>query len=323
MAHPLNRPLLDPHTRSVVGGYAILQPRLGATISDANRTPFSRILAGDAGIDPYTRQSSNVYHDLFAQGSYIGKGIYDVLAFETILKGRFPENRVLSHDLIEGCFASCGFVGDVQLFEAVPTGFLADMSRRHRWIRGDWQIASWLLPKIPAAHDKADNPLSGLSRWKIVDNLRLSLTPLIQLSFLLAGCVLAPALALWWIIFTLATISGLPLMNSLTGFFHRPEGKPFALHMKDQCRLCLRILFAETFSWCCLPYTAFCYTDAVVTAQSSGSVFREEKCSNGSPPAKPNAAASEAFGATIESCGPARRLPCRQRFFWPPRVPRA
>ena len=231
---------------------------------EANRSVFGGLLAGDAGIDPYTRQASNVYHNLFAEGSYIGKGIYNVRAFETTLEGRFPENRVLSHDLIEGCFASCGFVGDVQLFEGVPSGFLADMNRRRRWIRGDWQIASWLWPKIPTARGKTRNPLSGLSCWKIFDNLRLSLTPIFQLTFIAIGCVLAPALAWYWVVLALLMASGRLAISALIGFFRKPEDKPLALHLKDQSRTCLRIFLAETVFWSNLPYTALCAADAIV-----------------------------------------------------------
>lgn len=151
MAHPLNRPLIDPKTRRVVEGYGILQPRVATTIPDAQRSPFSRLFAGDAGIDPYTGEISDVYQDVFAQGSFIGKGIYDVYAFEATLEGRFPDNRVLSHDLIEGCFVRSGLVNDVDLFEGFPTRLLADMSRRHRWLRGDWQIAAWLGPRTPTS----------------------------------------------------------------------------------------------------------------------------------------------------------------------------
>ena len=110
----------------------------------AHRSRFSRLAAGDAGLDPYTLQASDLYHDLFGQGSYIGKGIYDVAAFEAACGGRFPDNRLLSHDLIEGCYARSGLINDLELFEGVPSRLLADINRRHRWIRGDWQIASWL-----------------------------------------------------------------------------------------------------------------------------------------------------------------------------------
>src|SRR5205085_5958301 len=133
------------------------------------------------------------YQDLFQEGSFIGKGIYDVDAFEKILKGRFPENRILSHDLLEGCYARSGLVTDIQLYEDHPWNFRVDMKRRHRWTRGDWQIASWMLPRVPAAEGrKAWNPLSALSRWKILDNLRRSLVaPAMLILLLTAWTVLA------------------------------------------------------------------------------------------------------------------------------------
>ena len=152
-AHPLNQAEIDPQSRMVVAGYAVLQPRVTATMPEAQRSRFSRLVAGDAGIDPYTLQTSDLYHDLFGQGSFIGKGIYDVAAFESACEGRFPENRLLSHDLIEGCFARSGLVNDVELFEGVPSRLLVDMNRRQRWIRGDWQIASWLGGRVPTLRE--------------------------------------------------------------------------------------------------------------------------------------------------------------------------
>ena len=187
MAHPLNQPKIDPDTRVVVEGYAVLQPRVAVTIADAARSLFSRLCAGDPGIDPYTREVSDIYQDIFGQGSFIGKGIYDVRAFDGAVTGRFPENRVLSHDLIESCFARSGLVNDIELLEGFPSRLLADASRRHRWIRGDWQIAAWLWPRIPAAEGKLPNPLSALSRWKIFDNLRRSTMPAFLLAFLVLG----------------------------------------------------------------------------------------------------------------------------------------
>src|SRR4030067_305860 len=115
-----------------------------ASLTDANSTRYARLHGEEAGIDPYTRMVSDVYQDLFGEGSFIGKGIYDVDAFERALKGRFPENRILSHDLLEGCYARAGLLSDVQLYEEYPSRYDADVSRRHRWIRGDWQLLQWL-----------------------------------------------------------------------------------------------------------------------------------------------------------------------------------
>ncbi|HVY68403.1 MAG TPA: cyclic beta 1-2 glucan synthetase, partial [Verrucomicrobiae bacterium] len=199
MAHPLNRPAYDPARGRVVDGYTILQPRVAVSLPGASRSRFAKLFAGDPGIDPYTRSVSDVYQDLFHEGSFIGKGIYDVDAFEQALSGKFPENRILSHDLIEGSYARSGLVTDVQLFEEFPARYLADTRRRHRWMRGDWQIATWLLPRVPGADARrVANPLSGLSRWKIFDNLRRSLVPVAVLALLVIGWIAAPRHAVQW-----------------------------------------------------------------------------------------------------------------------------
>ncbi|HJV95085.1 MAG TPA: cyclic beta 1-2 glucan synthetase, partial [Albitalea sp.] len=150
MAHPLNRPRIGGahDAPRVVGGYGILQPRVGVSLPAATRTRYARLFGGEPGIDPYTRAVSDVYQDLFDEGSFIGKGIYDIDAFERVLGGRLPENRILSHDLLEGCYARSGLLSDVQLFEESPTRYDADVNRRHRWIRGDWQIIGWLRPHV-------------------------------------------------------------------------------------------------------------------------------------------------------------------------------
>src|SRR6185295_4449559 len=170
MAHPLNRACFDPVMRRVSEGYGILQPRVAVSLPGTNRSRYARMFGNQPGIDPYTRAVSDVYQDVFGEGSFIGKGIYDVDAFEQSLKGRFPENRILSHDLLEGCYARTGLLSDVCLYEEYPSRYDADVSRRHRWIRGDWQIASWLLPRVPG--NRADtidarqrNSLSALSQW--------------------------------------------------------------------------------------------------------------------------------------------------------------
>jgi hypothetical protein len=150
MAHPMNHPHFSKKKQRVVEGYGILQPRVAVSLPSNDSTPFARMHGNEPGIDPYTRAVSDVYQDLFGEGSFIGKGIYDVDAFEKALGNRFPENRILSHDLLEGSYARCGLLSDVQLYEAYPLRYDLDMKRRHRWIRGDWQIASWLLPWFPA-----------------------------------------------------------------------------------------------------------------------------------------------------------------------------
>jgi cyclic beta-1,2-glucan synthetase len=150
MAHPLNRPHYDQARRLVTEGYGILQPRVAISLPGTNRSRYARLYGGEPGIDPYTRVSSDVYQDVFGEGSFVGKGIYDVDAFEQAVGGRFPENRILSHDLLEGCYARAGLLSDVPLYEDYPARYSADVSRRYRWIRGDWQLAGWLLSRVPA-----------------------------------------------------------------------------------------------------------------------------------------------------------------------------
>ena len=187
MAHPLNRPQFDPARGIVTEGYSLLQPRVDVSLPTADRSRFVRLHAGEVGIDPYTRTVSDVYQDLFGEGSFIGKGVYDVDAFQRALAGRFPENRILSHDLLESVYARCGLVSDVTLYEEYPSRYEIDAVRRHRWIRGDWQILPWLLPRVPDAEGRGiRNPISALSWWKIFDNLRRSLVPIALVLFFFA-----------------------------------------------------------------------------------------------------------------------------------------
>ena len=208
MAHPLNRPVYDAALQRVVAGYGILQPRMGASLPGIRQSRYARLYGGEPGIDPYTRAVSDVYQDLFHEGSFIGKGIYDVDAFEKALKGRFPDNRILSHDLLEGCYARAGLLSDVQLYEEYPARYGADVNRRYRWIRGDWQLAGWLLPWVPGPKGRRlKNPLSALSRWKLFDNLRRSLVPAALILLLVLGWTVSESAWLW----TLAVLAVLLL----------------------------------------------------------------------------------------------------------------
>ncbi len=198
MAHPLNRPVYDAALGRVRAGYGILQPRVSVSLPGTHQSRYARLNGGEPGIDPYTRAVSDVYQDAFQEGSFIGKGIYDVDAFEQALKGRFPENRILSHDLLEGCYARAGLLSDVQLYEEYPSRYGADVNRRYRWIRGDWQLAGWLLPRVPGPDgQRRKNPLSALSRWKLFDNLRRSLVPAVLTLLLLLGWTVFPSAAFW------------------------------------------------------------------------------------------------------------------------------
>ena len=182
--------------------------------------------ASDAGIDPYTRAVSDVYQDLFQEGSFVGKGIYAVDTFEQTLGGRFADNRILSHDLIEGCYARSGLLSDVQLFEEYPARYSADVKRRQRWIRGDWQLLPWLLPWSPKAGGGLEsNRLSPLARWKILDNLRRSLEPMALLGMLLWGW-LGATHPVAWTLAVLILLLVLPLSAAFRELLERPRMCP-------------------------------------------------------------------------------------------------
>ncbi len=235
MAHPLNRPRFDPPTGRVVEGYAILQPRTPISLLAANRSRFAQLSAGEAGIDPYTREVSDVYQDLFAEGSYVGKGIYDVDAFRQATAGRFPENLILSHDLVESGYARSALVSDVELQEDHPASFAAEMSRRHRWIRGDWQIAGWLLPRVLGpANKRLPNTLTALGWWKIFDNLRRSLVPPALLLLLLGGWVLAPEPTGFWTLFVLLLLLLPVLLATLVEVVRKPRERAWAIHLRHR-----------------------------------------------------------------------------------------
>jgi len=264
MAHPLNRPIYDAEKGLIVEGYTILQPRVAVSLPSASRSWFVKLFAGDPGIDPYTRTVSDVYQDVFHEGSFIGKGIYDVDAFERAVGGKFPENRILSHDLLEGSYARAGLVSDVQLFEEFPSRYSADTRRRHRWMRGDWQIAAWLLPRLPGLDvRRVQNPLTGLSRWKVFDNLRRSLVPFGLVFLLLLGWLLFPKDAGAWGLTILAIIVLPSLLAVLTEFLRKPRDLPFYLHLSNVARTLGRQMAQVILTVAFLPYDAGISLDAV------------------------------------------------------------
>ena len=275
MAHPLNHPRIGgrPESPRVVAGHGILQPRVGVSLAAASRTRFGRLFGGDAGIDPYTRATSDVYQDLFGEGSFIGKGIYDVDAFEHVLGGRLPENRVLSHDLLEGAYARSALISDVELVEESPSRYDADVKRRHRWIRGDWQIAAWLMPRVPTTVSepgsdmprlvRAANPVSPLSRLKILDNLRRSLVPASLTMLLLLGWSVLVQPGLW----TLAVLAALfvPVLLGLVGdLLRKPDPLGWRAQLSAAGAAAQRQFTLAAISLATLPYEALFSTDAVV-----------------------------------------------------------
>jgi hypothetical protein len=270
MAHPLNHAHYDAEKKRITRGYGILQPSMAASLSGAQRSRYAQWCGTEPGIDPYTRSTSDVYQDVFAEGSFIGKGIYDVQAFEKVLKDRLPENKILSHDLLEGCYARSGLVSDLQLYEEYPPRYDSDVSRQQRWIRGDWQIMQWLLPRVPNVSGLANgggkavrNPLSWLSRWKIIDNLRRSMVPCALLLLLLSG---------WWLIghpwlWTVSVVAVLllpPLLIAVVDVLSWPKNVFLHHHLGNALRLAARSILLAGFRIACLPYEAQFTLSAII-----------------------------------------------------------
>ncbi|MDT3776672.1 glucoamylase family protein [Nitrospira sp. MA-1] len=238
MAHPLNRPVYDPDKGRIVEGYAILQPRTSISLTSAGRSRFTKLFAGESGVDPYTREVSDVYQDIFGEGSFIGKGIYDVDAFRQAVDGRFPENLILSHDLLESGYARSALVTDVDIIEEHPASYAIEASRRHRWIRGDWQLAGWLFPHVPgppwpkgSKAQRQPNPLTALSVWKLFDNLRRSLVSPSLLALLVGGWLIGPGSGWVWTLLVGGVVFLPILLGAMIDFIRKPEERDWLVHL--------------------------------------------------------------------------------------------
>ena len=215
IAHPLNQAIVDPKSRIVTRGYGILQPRVGVSVSSASRSRLASLYSGETGFDIYTRAVSDVYQDLFGEGIFTGKGIYEVSILHQVLDRRFPRNALLSHDLIEGAYARAGLVTDIEVIDDYPSHHSAHTRRKHRWVRGDWQITPWLTGTVPdESGRKVPNPISTVSRWKIFDNLRRSLVEPVTFLLLVCGWFFLPGGPLYWTLVTL-TLLLLPVLVQL------------------------------------------------------------------------------------------------------------
>ena len=264
MSHPLNRAVFDEQIGRVARGYGILQPRVSVSLASANASHYASIFAGHPGVDPYTTAVSDVYQDFFAEGTFTGKGIYDVSVFQHAIAGRFPENALLSHDLIEGSFARAGLVTDIEVFDDYPTRYLTAARRQHRWIRGDWQLLPWLNDEVPGSAGQTINPLTSLSRWKILDNMRRSLTPVAILAWMLAGWTVLPHAGPLWVLVALASLAtpwGAPLLlAALRPPRHESWGPYYAALLRDASLAIQQVAVAIVM----LPHQSFVASDAIV-----------------------------------------------------------
>jgi cyclic beta-1,2-glucan synthetase len=267
LAHPLNRPHLG-RGNIVRTGYSILQPRVTIHLADVTATRYVRVMASSAGLDPYVTAASDVYQDLFGEGSFTGKGIYDLHAFERAVDEAFPENTILSHDLIEGCHARVAVVSDIEVFDGYPLRYDADAKRMHRWVRGDWQISPWLFSKVPYVSGTKPNPLSMLSRWKIFDNLRRSLVGPSTLAMLIVAWFTASSQAYSWSIVAIL-LAMFPAILAIVGgtidwiVGYRQLRKPLAVlsHMAKQWWFTIEQCL---YSAMLLPHKAVQMVDAII-----------------------------------------------------------
>ncbi|HKQ98144.1 MAG TPA: glycosyl transferase, partial [Candidatus Polarisedimenticolia bacterium] len=266
MAHPLNRPCFDARRERVVEGYAILQPRLTPSLpTGPGSTTYQRIISGPGGVDPYAAAVSDVYQDLFGEGSYTGKGIYDVDAFEAALDGKIPENALLSHDLFEGSFARAGLATDVDLFEEFPTNYEIAARRQHRWVRGDWQLLPWILGRardVTGHAQKARLPVPD--RWKMIDNLRRSLVAPAVFLLAVAAWILPSVSALLWTALGIASIVVPAIIPVLDGLIPRRWGFSKRSHLRAVCHDLFVALAQTLLEITMLAHQAWLRLDAIL-----------------------------------------------------------
>ncbi len=234
IAHPLNQPGFDPRVGRVTHGYGVLQPRITPTLpAEGEASTFQRIFSGAAGIDPYASAVSDVYQDLFREGSYTGKGIYDLAAFGASMADRVPENALLSHDLFEGVFARAGLVTDIELFDDFPSNYLVSAARQHRWARGDWQLLPWIVGRArDATGRRSRGALPAIARWKMLDNLRRTLSPPLALATLAAAWTLPSVPPGLWTAFILTCFIVPQALPVLAGLLPRRQGISKRSHLR-------------------------------------------------------------------------------------------
>ena len=265
IAHPLNRAVVEPATRTVRRGYGLVQPRVAMSLEGSEDSLFAWLYSGVTGVDPYAGAVSDTYQDVFGEGSFTGKGIFEVDVFNAVLERRFPENTLLSHDLLEGSYLRTGFASDIEVYDDQPSSYISHCARLHRWVRGDWQTLPWLLRRVPIDAGRERNPLTRLHRWKITDNLRRSMAPGATILFVIAGFALLPA-ASWGFLGIVAAILLFPLLFGLAdSFLHRSpadtrseRGTLVSDIRRDTLRTALNIAV--------IPHQAQLMTDAMARA---------------------------------------------------------
>lgn len=265
MAHPLNRPRFDAGLKRVIEGYGVLQPRVTPSLPVGTEgSLFQRIFSSSSGIDPYSSAVSDVYQDLFGEGTYSGKGIYDIDAFEAALQDRVPENTMLSHDLFEGVFARSGLVSDIEVIEEFPARYDVAAARQHRWARGDWQLLPWLVGRVRGSlSQEAASPVTAIGFWKMFDNLRRTLSAPAAVVALMAGWTLPLSAALAWTGFVLLTVALPTLLPVIAALLPRHAAITTRSHLSalasDVANAASQTVLLVAF----LPHQAWLMLDAI------------------------------------------------------------
>jgi cellobiose phosphorylase len=266
IAHPLNRAHFDPATRTVRRGYGLVQPRVAMSLEGAENSLFAWLYSGVTGVDPYAGAVSDTYQDVFGEGSFTGKGIFEVDVMNAVLAERFPENTLLSHDLLEGCYLRTALASDIEVLDDQPSSYISHCARLHRWVRGDWQTLPWLGRRVPTATGRERNPLTALHRWKIIDNLRRSLFAPTMVAFLTAGFALDGNGGWGWLAITLAILFFPVYFSVADSLLFRPRGAD----LRDDPGVLIedvrRDVWRGLLTVAVLPHQAYLMLDAIVRA---------------------------------------------------------
>lgn len=265
ISHPLNKAYFDPQQGRVTKGYGIIQPRISITLDSSSKSIFAEIFSGHTGIDPYTTAVSDVYQDIFGEGNYTGKGLYDIDSFEAALKDRVPDNKILSHDLFEGLYARTALVTDIELLDDYPTNYFSFFFRQHRWTRGDWQVAPWMFPLVRLANGKRiKNNLPLISKWKIYDNLRRSLVAPFLFLLFVTGWFVLPGRPLFWTGFGLLVLAFPTMAHVANTILISPRGISWTSNFWTAVGRLRVNLFQFGLSLIFLAHQAYIQTDAIL-----------------------------------------------------------
>ncbi|MDD2942280.1 MAG: glucoamylase family protein, partial [bacterium] len=267
IAHPLNHAVFDECTNEILRGYAIVQPHIATSLRSAHASRFAGIFSAQVGFDPYTNTFSDVYQDLFKEGSYLGKAVYDVMSFERALGSRVPENALLSHDLFEGIFAKVATATNIQLVDDFPPRFSAYVRRQHRWVRGDWQLLPWIFRCVPdGAGSMVRSRISALGRWKLFDNLRRSLVAPTCFFALVFAWLLIPGPSWFWSVLIVIVIAFPVYANLANSLLLPPLGLAKGLYVHGVSRDLLKQSLQTILTISFLPYEAYLMLHAIAIA---------------------------------------------------------